>query len=368
MSHIDRFMPTWALREVDHVAVAADAAAAWRAVRDADLYRVPLVRRLFQLRLIPERVLARVRGESPPPLPEHSRIDDITAGTGFHLLADAPDEAVVGAIGRFWMPAIAFAPVDREGFAGFAEPGWGKLAWSLAVAPREGGGAWVTVDLRVTATDAESRARFFRYWRLIGRFSHAIRAGILGMLAEQLGAAPPDGRRDLPGDELLKHARYQATHAVHIEAPPSRVWPWLVQMGGRRAGWYSWDILDNAGIPSADHIVPELQKLAVGDVIPALPNATEGFAVLRLEAEKLLVLGSPSLLPGAPPAGEPFDSTWAFVLEPIGAEATHLTVRVRADYAPSLRMAVLRPALGLAHEVMERKQLRTLKERVESAR
>ena len=58
-----------------------------------------------------------------------------------------------------------------------------------------------------------------------------------------------------------------------IAAPPERVWPWRVQMGAGRAGWYSYDRIDNGGRPSADRIVPELQRLAVGDVMPAVPGA-----------------------------------------------------------------------------------------------
>ncbi len=79
------------------------------------------------------------------------------------------------------------------------------------------------------------------------------------------------------------------------------------------------------------------------------------------------MLGDPSLLPGRPtPGGGAPRATWAFSLEPIGAAATHLVVRVRAEYEPSLRMVLLRQVVGGVHEVMERKQLRTLKQRAEA--
>jgi len=61
----------------------------------------------------------------------------------------------------------------------------------------------------------------------------------------------PTERIPLPGDELLRGARFESTHAIDIAAPPSRVWPWLVQMGRRRAGWYSWDLFENGGECSA---------------------------------------------------------------------------------------------------------------------
>ena len=53
--------------------------------------------------------------------------------------------------------------------------------------------------------------------------------------------------------------------AVTIEAPPEQVWPWLLQLGSGRGGWYTWDRFDNAGHPSARAVDPEWQDLAVGD-------------------------------------------------------------------------------------------------------
>jgi hypothetical protein len=295
-------------------------------------------------------------------------IDDITgAGSGFVLLGEEPGrEVVVGAIGKFWQPAIEYASVRPADFAVFDRPGFGKLAWCIRVDPREGGGSWVGFELRVGATDAASLARFKRYWWIIGRFSHAIRRRFLGRLVAELGPAVGDERRTLEGDDLLM-ARLQRTHAVTIEAPVGRVWPWLVQIGARRAGWYSFDLLDNGGIHSADFIIPELQHLSVGDIIPALPGSPGGFAVLRIEPERALVLGDPGLLPGAPRSGgPPWRTTWAFVLEPIGATATRLTVRSRAFYGRGFSLAVVRVAMGLAHEVMERRQLHNLRRRAEA--
>jgi pimeloyl-ACP methyl ester carboxylesterase len=174
-------------------------------------------------------------------------------------------------------------------------------------------------------------------------------------------------RSTLTGDDLLPAARAEVTHHVDIETTPERVWPWLVQMGRRRGGWYSWDLLDNGGLPSADRIVPELQKLAAGDILPIKAKGSDGFAVLLLDAPRALVLGDPSLLPGRT-RSDPHAprATWAFVLEPLGPAATRLHVRVRAEYERSLAASLLRPLVVALHDVMERKQLRTLKERVEA--
>jgi hypothetical protein len=60
-------------------------------------------------------------------------------------------------------------------------------------------------------------------------------------------------------------ARDSAGLTITIRARPAEIWPWLVQMGCRRAGWYSYDGLDNGGVPSAERIVPELQRAEVGE-------------------------------------------------------------------------------------------------------
>jgi hypothetical protein len=351
------------------VAVAADAPRAYAVARSIDMFRIGFVRRLFALRTMPDRISSLRHGE-PCRASRSSTIDDIArAGTGFMVLGELPGrEVVVGAIGKFWQPAIDFARVAPHEFISFDQPGYGKLAWCIRVDPRPHGGSFVSVEVRVSATDPASWSRFERSWSLIGPFSHAIRRSVLRLLVRELGRAPRDTERPLPGDELLEGARFQKTHATTIEAPVSRVWPWLVQMGARRAGWYSFDRLDNAGEPSADRIIAELQSLSVGDIIPALPKSPEGFAVLQLDEERALVLGDPSLLPGGerPKGAPPWKTTWAFVLEPIGHTASRLVVRVRAAYVPDLKMAVARPALTLAHEIMERRQLHNLRRRAEA--
>src|SRR3989304_8350863 len=115
--------------------------------------------------------------------------------------------------------------------------------------------------------------------------------------------------KPLPGDEVIPERIGSLTHAITIRGPRHDVWPWLAQMGaGSRAGWYSYDFLDNGGRRSAEHIVPELQRIAIGTLFPALPGATDGFVVVRFEPERFLVLGWPA------PDGT-FLATWALVLD-----------------------------------------------------
>lgn len=166
----------------------------------------------------------------------------------------------------------------------------------------------------------------------------------------------------LPGDALIPRAFGTLTHAVTIRRPPREVWPWIAQMGaGSRAGWYSYDLLDNGRQPSTRWIVPTLQRLEVGMIFPALPGATDAFTLLSFEPGRSLVLG------WAAPGGEPL-TTWAFVLEPESDGRTRLIVRARA--AGSYRFHGLPPrltliAISLVHFVMQRRQLLGIAERVE---
>jgi hypothetical protein len=99
--------------------------------------------------------------------------------------------------------------------------------------------------------------------------------------ARSVCATHEEKMRVLPGDERIPQAIDSLTHGVTIQRPPRDLWPWLVQMGaGSRAGWYSYDWLDNGRQPSATRIVSELQRPAVGTIFPALPGVTEGFTVL----------------------------------------------------------------------------------------
>jgi hypothetical protein len=101
------------------------------------------------------------------------------------------------------------------------------------------------------------------------------------------GATPEEATCTYPGDALVHDPDGGATMATALPAPPERVWPWLVQMGGGRAGWYSWDWLDNNGEPSADRIVPEWQSLEVGRQLKGPANR---WAVAVVEQNRILVL------------------------------------------------------------------------------
>jgi hypothetical protein len=193
-------------------------------------------------------------------------------------------------------------------------------------------------------------------------------------------ATRAERREPLPGDALVSAPLLSLTHAVDVAAPPERVWPWLAQMGAGRAGWYSWDRLDNGGMRSLDRLVPELQRIAPGDVLPAVPDAGDVFVVARAEPPRSLLLGWPA------PDGRQ-RVTWEFAVRP-APRGSRLLVRARmgalaleaARWPPAageplaakleramlrLPSPLLRSAGALADRLMQARQLRGIKRRAE---
>ena len=197
------------------------------------------------------------------------------------------------------------------------------------------------------------------------------------------GAVPEEADRVLPGDDLVGNALSSDTRGITIEAPPELVWPWLVQMGYGRGGWYSIDQLDMRG-SSAERIVHEWQNLAVGDVLPTHPGG--GFQVKVIEPNRSLVLyaDNATMQPldqaeqEAVPAGlaasgaflsatpSEFAASWAFVIEPLGTHRTRLIERVRywgAEGTPVSRAAL--SMLGFGVFVMVQRQMSGIRTRAE---
>jgi hypothetical protein len=130
---------------------------------------------------------------------------------------------------------------------------------------------------------------------------------------------------------------------------------------GRRAGWYSYDWLDNGRQPSARRIVPELQHPAIGTIFPALPGVTAGFTLLAIQPERVLMLGWPA------PDGAP-EVTWTFVLEDIAPGITRLLVRARGGPGyrfHGLPLLLTRLVTRAVHFIMQRKQLLGIATRAE---
>jgi hypothetical protein len=165
----------------------------------------------------------------------------------------------------------------------------------------------------------------------------------------------------LPGDEIIPDPIGEFTHGITIAASRSAIWPWLVQMGSTRAGWYSYDRLDNDGAPSADRILTAFQTTAPGTLFPALPGVTEGFVLIATDCERWLILGWPNANGG-------HVVSWTFVMREQGPHRTRLLVRARGSKAYRFHKlpAVLGiPVVRFVHFVMERKQLLGIARRAE---
>ncbi|MGD8717343.1 MAG: hypothetical protein PVH29_00845 [Candidatus Zixiibacteriota bacterium] len=133
------------------------------------------------------------------------------------------------------------------------------------------------------------------------------------------GATAEELARPMPGDELVPDPDLDSTRAVTVDASAADVWPWLVQIGYRRAGFYSYGCFDNAGLPSADRILPEYQGLKAGDDIPL--SDTDGMKVVTLEPPRFMVWNHPTGI-----------LSWAWGLYPDGEGRTRLVTRLHARY------------------------------------
>jgi hypothetical protein len=170
------------------------------------------------------------------------------------------------------------------------------------------------------------------------------------------GATAEEAARQLPGDELLEGADVVSTRAITIDAPPSAVWPWLLQMGSGRAGAYTYDWIENLfglEMQSSDRIHPEWQHLEVGDVIPGKASLP-GMRVEVLDPGRALVTRSQ-------------DGTWvwAFVLDERDGGTRFLSRNRIAMPQPSLGDRIGMALMEPGSLVMERKMLTGIKERAE---
>lgn len=148
------------------------------------------------------------------------------------------------------------------------------------------------------------------------------------------GATEAEIAGEMPGDDRVDNPSFCATRAITIEAPPEAVWPWLVQIGRGRAGFYSYDLFDNGGRPSAERILPEHQQAKGGDWIPmaAKVNETTAFKIAELDPNRAMLWAKPH-------------STWAWKLVPLDGGRTRLITRLKDVYpwreAPALALLSL---------------------------
>ncbi len=174
----------------------------------------------------------------------------------------------------------------------------------------------------------------------------------------------------LPGDDLFPAYTSEATHAITVHAPAEKVWPWLMQIGQDRSGFYSYTFLENSfgcEMPKVEHLVPEWKPRVPGEtvwfcdpkrfdgqgkMIPAIVDKDRAFAMVTTNDWRNLQAG-----------GHARESIWSFTLLPAGDGQTRLIARVRGGTAPTLTGRVMgRLFWEPAHFIMERKMLRTIRD------
>jgi hypothetical protein len=199
---------------------------------------------------------------------------------------------------------------------------------------------WVGLAAVGTAAAATGAyLRFIRPWQL------------------RWGATDEEVACAMSGDDVVKHPTFNATRAVTIQARPEEIWPWLVQIGVTRAGWYSYDWLDNLGKPSAQRILPQFQHVAVGDLVPISPDGKQGMRVKDFEPNQWMLWWD-----------KKGDVTWYWGLYPQDDSQTRLITRVRMYYrwlSPTILFSLL---VEFSDIVMMRKCMLGIKRRAEQSR
>ena len=172
------------------------------------------------------------------------------------------------------------------------------------------------------------------------------------------GATDDEVMFPMPGDEFIEKPTFNVTRAITIRARPEEIWAWIIQIGYGRAGFYSYDLLDNLGKPSADCILPELQNIEVGTWIPMSGKVSEetAFRVMAFETNSWMLWQKAA-------------STWAWKLISIDEESTRLVIRLKCQYRwtrPTIVTDLVLMEIG--DFPMMRKLMLGIKERAEKNR
>ena len=197
---LDRFMPEFDVRERHETRVRAPAAVTYASVRELDLRRSPLIQGLFRARQL------LMGGRTAAPATDRSFLDEVQA-LGWRVLAEEPgEELVMGAVTQPWLADVVFRGVPPEEFAGFREPDYIKIAWTVRVTPREDGTSVFSTETRAVATDPAARVRFRRYWTLAS-------PGIVLIRREMLRLVKRGAER--PGRDACHPERSGGDHTGH---------------------------------------------------------------------------------------------------------------------------------------------------------
>jgi len=169
---------------------------------------------------------------------------------------------------------------------------------------------------------------------------------VVGPWQRRWGATDEEVHRAMPGEALLRRGTPSTTRAITIDASPEGVFPWLLQIGYGRAGWYSYDWIDNDGKPSIERIDPALQGLTVGDRIEMLPGL--GPVVREVVSNHHIMSGGET-------------DSWCLLVEPTPNRQTRLISRWRQDWTKSASTYVWIALSDPGAFLMEQKMLRRIR-------
>lgn len=194
---------------------------------------------------------------------------------------------------------------------------------------------------------------------------------------------------EFPGKNLIQTPFYEFRYSLEIDASAEAVWPWIVQMGYHRGGWYIdswWNKFieeqfwprvvppDARGtfMPAAKEILPQYQNLAVGDTVPDGPPGSAYYDVVNLQPNRLLLLSATTHFNYmAPqfvyktrfaPSGK---FVWAFILDALGSKRSRLTSWWQAEGRPKFMFTLFKPFIIIVDRSHQRQILKGIKRRVE---
>ena len=181
---IDKYLPAFEFHDYHEARVASDPDRAYAALRDLDVMKSPIVRALFAIRTIPSRFSSPASATQPTP---PSSFLQAALDAGMVILEEVPGrELVAGVVTQPWQLVVKFRGLPGPEFIAFAEPGFTKIAWNLAVAPAGPGYSLVSTETRVAPTDDTSRRRFRRYWFVFSPGIRLVRRIALRRLKREL--------------------------------------------------------------------------------------------------------------------------------------------------------------------------------------
>ncbi len=188
---------------------------------------------------------------------------------------------------------------------------------------------------------------------------------ILRYFLQNLGATKEERDKDWPGDALHDHIDHASTHAIEIDADPEQIWPWIVQIGRDKAGFYSYELVENlAGfrVTNRETLLPEYQTLSEGEFISLHPNG-EGVYVAMVKPPELLVCKTWESESELEEKRFSSKDTWSLYIVKGGERKSRLIVRsckesLRPDFVQVILTLLFKDPVDF---VMERKMMRTIK-------